>query len=463
MFGRFGDHNMDECSLPEDLPRSLTTAPPTGGRSGRDNPHAIDLTASSDDELSLSDLPDMGLMNEELYSVDGSMSEGGTDATDPVIAHPLAGPIKEQLSACVFTQWFPPDVRHTGTEADILALRSDVEKHYAALVPGKFSYLLGGLEKGQDLKGWHIQGYLQLPKGSKMRYNTIRAKLQLDGYPAVWLRSANGTVEDNHAYCTKDKPASLVIEYGTSRELDPKARAKAAGSAASRATAAAWEDTRKKAKEGNFDEIAAKHYVPYLGNIERINFKASGAGLVDIADLNNWWIWGAPGTGKSMLARWLVTFFVSKGDVEKRNEPYFKPAGTKWWDHYGNQHFVIWDDLEEDGGYMKHEIKRVCDHYPVMVEAKGASKMIRPLYNVVTSNYTIDTVWSKDAMCAAAVKRRFFSLELCDLEEAKKWFTTGRYREMRLGGSVKISNARIELNMPVISTAAAVAPGFQGP
>ena len=117
--------------------------------------------------------------------------------------------------------------------------------------------------------------------------------------------------------------------------------------------------------------------------------------LENLEVLENEWIFGPPGCGKSRSVR------------ERFPGAYIK-NGTKWWDGYQNEEVVIMDDFELDfGKCFGHLIKIWSDHYPFKAEVKGASFLIRPKKFIVTSNYTIDQCFGHDSVLVAAVSRRF--------------------------------------------------------
>lgn len=83
--------------------------------------------------------------------------------------------------------------------------------------------------------------------------------------------------------------------------------------------------------------------------------------------------WGRPGTGKSRLA-W----------EQAGLDSYAKDPRTKFWDGYGGQTHVIFDEFR--GGIDIAHILRWTDRYPVRVEIKGASVPLNATHMWFTSN-----------------------------------------------------------------------------
>lgn len=70
---------------------------------------------------------------------------------------------------------------------------------------------------------------------------------------------------------------------------------------------------------------------------------------------------------------------------------------------------MIIEDVDHSAArFLSHMIKLWCDEGPFRGETKGGSLHIRPRGFVVTSNYKIDVLWSKDQTLTQAIGRRFF-------------------------------------------------------
>jgi hypothetical protein len=122
-------------------------------------------------------------------------------------------------------------------------------------------------------------------------------------------------------------------------------------------------------------------------------FNSLNSKPADLTALDNYWLYGAPGTGKSRgaRARWPGL--------------YNKPL-NKWWCDYEQQETVLLDDFSKEHKVLGPHLKNWADHYPFVAETKGGGQTIRPTRIVITSNYEPEEIFEDKVTCEA-IRRRF--------------------------------------------------------
>lgn len=141
----------------------------------------------------------------------------------------------------------------------------------------------------------------------------------------------------------------------------------------------------------------------YLKNWEQsllIYKKLTRADPKPLNDLDNYWVWGPPGTGKT---RWAETNF--------GGSMFDKPSDI-YWNGYHEQETVLINDVGLDHKDVIWKLKVWSEHRPFNAQCKhGDPIFIRPRRIVVTSNYTISQLLELagivDSMLVGALKRRF--------------------------------------------------------
>lgn len=257
------------------------------------------------------------------------------------------------------------------------------ETHHQDLVSLGSRYILYGRETAPETGTRHLQGYLYF-SNAKTRTAIIR-KL-----PGPHYELARGTFAQNLSYCTKDGDYFAHGEPpvdDNQRGAEEKAR-----------YAVAWD----LAKAGKLEEIDADIRVRLYTTLKRIekDFLPAVANLDGVCGL---WIHGISGAGKT------------RSVLRAFPDAYIKPRNN-WWDGYQGEQIVLCDDVDRFDVALGGKFKHWADYCAFIAECKGGAMRIRPVKFIVTSQYTIEDIWT-DAETRAALNRRFTRIDkLADQE-----------------------------------------------
>lgn len=223
----------------------------------------------------------------------------------------------------------------------------------------------------------HLQGYVYFKNQRSLK--SMSKKL-----PRAFLEKRLGSHEQARDYCKKDGD---FVEIG----IEPQ---KSGGdSAVERAR------KNKRLRELPLEELVmsgelALNQVPVIKKA-RLILDTEGE-PVNADDVRGVWIYGPPGTGKSHSAR------TEYGKV------FIKPQ-NKWFDGYSGEKTIVLEDL--DTNVLGHYLKIWADKWSCTGEVKGGTVALKHETFIVTSNYSIEELWSEDMMMQRAIKRRFKIVE----------------------------------------------------
>lgn len=226
----------------------------------------------------------------------------------------------------------------------------------------------------------HIQGFFMW-KDAKA-FNPTRNAVPCG--ERMHLEAAIARADQAADYCKKD---GAFDEFGTS-PVAPSGKGKLTAELR-------W----ALLKAGAFEELPPENYQRYKAIALDIRSKE----MVDLDNLDNLWIYGTSGCGKSRYVR----------DNYPRDELYDKLL-NKWWDGYQHEPTVLLDDVDPDVcKFLGHHIKRWADRYVFRAEVKGGAMQIRPTRLVVTSQF-LPYQCAPNAEWLEAITRRFNVVTIVD-------------------------------------------------
>jgi len=229
-------------------------------------------------------------------------------------------------------------------------------------------YLVYGKELSSTLTP-HLQGFVIFNK--RQRLSGVK-KLHATAH---W-EAAKGTSQQASDYCKKESnytETGILSQQGKRTDLE-------------KAIGAIKEDVPMAEVAEEFSTV----YVKF------------GRGLKDLAltlstpyehtGTRGLWIYGPPGTGKSHVARQL-------------SDSVYLKAQNKWFDGYNGEDVILLDDM--DTNVLGHHLKIWSDKWACTGETKGGTIPLRHKLFVVTSNYSIETLYPDDMVMQEAIARRF--------------------------------------------------------
>lgn len=247
---------------------------------------------------------------------------------------------------------------------------------FTPYLPPNVAYIRGQLESGSETGYTHWQVLV-----------IFKRKLRLAGLKAIFGTTVHAEPSRSNAaneYVWKEdtRIAGTQFELGNT----PVQRGRSAD----------WDAIKEAAKRGRLDDIPGDIFVRNYGNLKRIAVDHCEPVAVERTVHV---LWGPTGVGKSRRA-W----------AEAGLDAYPKDPRSKFWDGYRGQENVVIDEFR--GDIDIGHVLRWFDRYPVIVEVKGSSVVLKATTIWITSNLS-PTEWypTLDDMTRAALMRRLNVIE----------------------------------------------------
>ena len=243
--------------------------------------------------------------------------------------------------------------------------------HFTPFLPKGITYVRGQLERGGETGYLHWQ--LVVHSASKLRLGGLKAIFGDHCHAEPTLSDAAND------YVWKDESAI------------PETRFELGSLPHRRGVDKDWEAIRDSARSGELDAIPADVYLRYYNNLQKIAADNSKPLAIEREVVC---YWGPTGVGKSRKA-W----------DEAGLDAYPKDPRSKFWDGYRDHEHVVIDEFRGDID-ISH-ILRWFDRYPVIVEVKGGSRVLKAKKIWITSNlHPVDWYPTLDRLTKDALTRR---------------------------------------------------------
>lgn len=247
---------------------------------------------------------------------------------------------------------------------------------FVPYLPPDVAYIRGQLESGTENGYLHWQVLV-----------ILKRKLRLAGLKAIFgttvhAEPSRSSAADDYVWKEDTRVAGTQFDLGTrpiqrGRTLD-------------------WERIREEAKRGRLDDIPGDIFIRHYGNLKRIAVDHCEPVAVEREVVV---YWGPTGVGKSRRA-W----------EQASLDAYPKDPRSKFWDGYRGQEHVVIDEFR--GDIDIGHILRWFDRYPVIVEVKGSSVVLKARKIWITSNLPPkDWYPTLDESTRAALMRRLNVIE----------------------------------------------------
>lgn len=240
-------------------------------------------------------------------------------------------------------------------------------------------YICFGYEQAPKTGTRHLQGFIS--------YVNARSIKSVRKWFKCHVEICSGGPAKAIAYCKKD---GIFFESG-----EPPADSGDAGLRGEQR----WRLIRDAAERGDWGSLPDDVVVRYPRNLLLLRSLSLSKNCPPALDaLDNVWLYGSTGSGKSRAVR---------DFARSRNMSIYLKETNKWWDGYDGEPLVLVEEFGPEHVKPLGELLKIwADHYPFRCEFKGGSIVIRPRSVIITSNYSMDVLFSMSGLLLP-LQRRF--------------------------------------------------------
>ena len=283
-------------------------------------------------------------------------------------------------------------------------------------------HLIYGREKAPTTGMLHLQGAFCLK--NKAKRTTMKNYI---GINKLHLEQCLKVYEANINYCKKDGDVwQWPHEFLREDKIEQKQT---------------YAQAIELAKQGKFDEIRAELILKYDTKLKKIFIENMDCCTTYLDNKYgnffpyfNLFMYGKTGTGKSfrvneiifVLNQFWKVYCKARG-LDYKPLRCYRKLRNKWWDDYLGEEIIAIEELEPNWvNCSSSNLKTWMDQYPFQVEVKGSSiKAIRPMFFLITSNYTLEKLCTKDGELIEedywAIRRRMLTVNIKSDKQDIDW------------------------------------------
>jgi len=226
-------------------------------------------------------------------------------------------------------------------------------------------YLCYGLEVAPTTGTPHVQGYFSIR--TPTRVTGISRKFPEHSFlTRCRFDLANGTRQQNTAYCAKTRPGDTANEVFFESDSSKQGRR------------TDLEKAVETLASSGLAGVADEHPVQFVKFPNGLRALAERYEAPRSSKPTVLWWYGGTGTGKTYSAYEFA---------RAESLSIWKSSRTlKWWPHYEQQDVALIDDFRKDFVTF-HGLLTILDRYPETVEVKGGHRQLNSKFFIITSCY----------------------------------------------------------------------------